>query len=95
MFDKATMCAFLDIFYGKFETLGEHSASYKKAVEDVKQNPGFQAFTAQQEISFENDLAALIAEASILGYFIGVQDGAHMVKLLFSPELAEKMTKAL
>lgn len=95
MLSKAVIDSMRDGFNERFGRLSERSTYLQEAVSDIKSNvctiPGMKE---EQQCTFEDDLYAVISSASMLGYYIGLQEGAGMIQALTSNNLPEMMLEA-
>ena len=57
-------------------------------------HPGIKDLEESQRMDFEDNLYAVISSASVLGYYIGLQEGADIIQSLTSSDLPEKMLAA-
>lgn len=95
MISKAVMDSMRDNFNEKFGRLSERSRYLKEMVNDIRTHTGsIKGITDEQRGTFEDDLWAVISSASLLGYYIGLQEGADMMRELSSADLPEKMLDA-
>lgn len=94
MFSKVVIDSMRDNFNETFGRLSMRSTYLKEAIENIRKLPGVKGLTPPQLGSFEDELYAVISASSLLGYYIGLQEGADMVRTLCSGDLPEKMLDA-
>ena len=94
MFSKLLIDSLRENFYDKFDKLSDQSLYLKEAITDIKHHPGVKDLEESQRMDFEDNLYAVISSASVLGYYIGLQEGADIIQSLTSSDLPEKMLAA-
>lgn len=95
MLSKTVIDSMRDDFNEKFGRLSERSLYLKEAIAEIRGHiDGFKDITEDQKNTFSDDLYAVISSASILGYYIGLQEGASIIQVLSSADLPEKMLDA-
>ena len=91
MLSKLLIDSLRENFYDKFDKLSDRSLYLKEA---IKHHPGVKDLEESQRMDFEDNLYAVISSASVLGYYIGLQEGADIIQSLTSSDLPEKMLAA-
>ena len=91
MLSKLLIDSLRENFYDKFDKLSDRSLYLKEAITDIKHHPGVKDLEESQRMDFEDNLYAVISSASVLGYYIGLQEGADIIQSLTSSDLPEKM----
>lgn len=95
MLDKAVIDSMRDNFNEKFGRLSERSTYMKEAVAAAKAHvTGIGKLSKEQLDTLEDNMWAVMSSASVLGYYIGLQEGADMIQTLTSADLPEKMLDA-
>ena len=94
MLSKLLIDSLRENFYDKFDKLSGQSLYLKEAITDIEHHPGVKDLEESQRMDFEDNLYAVISSASVLGYYIGLQEGADIIQSLVSSDLPEKMLAA-
>lgn len=90
MLSKLLIDSLRENFYDKFDKLSGQSLYLKEAITDIEHHPGVKDLEESQRMDFEDNLYAVISSASVLGYYIGLQEGADIIQSLVSSDLPEK-----
>lgn len=94
MFSRPVIDSLRENFNEKFELLSSRSTFLTEAVTEIREHPGVKSLEGKGAVTFEDDLYAVISSASMLGYYIGLQEGADMIWTLTAGDLPEKMLDA-
>lgn len=94
MISKGIIDSMRDDFNEKFGRLSNRSRNLTEAIRAIKKQPGVKGLSNEHATLFEDNLYAIISAASVLGYYIGLQEGADMIQSLSSADLPEKLLDA-
>ena len=94
MFSKSVIDSLRENFNERFCVLSKRSIYLKEAITEIQNRPGIKELKGNAADSFEDDLYAVISSASMLGYYIGLQEGADLIHSLTADNLPEKMLEA-
>lgn len=94
MLNKLVIDSMRDNFNETFGRLSMRSTYLKEAIENVRKNPGIMSLTQAQRNDIEDELYVVMSASSVLGYYIGLQEGADMIQTLCSGDLPEKLLDA-
>lgn len=95
MLSKAVIDSMRENFNEKFGRLSERSTYLREAVNEAKAHiVQLGKPTKEQVDTLETDMWAIMSSASLLGYYIGLQEGADMIQALTSADLPENMLDA-
>jgi len=94
MISKIVIDSMRDNFNEKFGRISNRSRSLKEAIEAIKKQKGIKGLSEEHVSLFEDNLYAIISAASVLGYYIGLQEGADMMQSLSSADLPERLMDA-